>query len=929
MKKLILSIIVTLASLNISSQNWMPLNTGLAQPTVSFQPQMCAFTEYNSKLIVGGQFTSAGGNLTNHIAAWDGSSWSTLGSGVSTSTAAQEPIRALAVFSGSIIAAGILNVNTPMPNIVKWNGSSWSNLASTTPTVSFIGSSVNAFVVYNNKLIAAGSFTSIGGINANNIAQWDGTNWTPLGSGITPFAGPYNSPIMYGVKSLIVYNNELYAGGIFTNAGGISVSNVAKWNGTTWAAVGSGIPACTNTYNYYSGVSSFCIFNNQLYAGNCTNGVATWNGSSWLAVGGGVSSGTINATSVRGMTVYNGKLIAGGYFSSAGSTTAYNIAEWDGANWIYIGGNATNNGLDNSVNALTVYNNSLYAGGDVQNAHGASPVVPFNYVAMYTNTNCAITSSVVSYSNVTCFNGNNGSVTISANNGTAPYTYSWSPSGGNSSTANNIGGWVTYTCLITDANLCTKTQTVQVNQPTQLVSAIGAFTNTSCSQNNGSAVMLLNGGTTPYSYSWTPSAQTTSVMVNVGAGNYTCNVTDANGCLTSSSVTISQNTFSVSSSQNNVSCYGNNNGAAQVSASPSGNCYAYNWVPYGGTNSATGNILSAGNYSCIITNTCTNCSITQTFSITQPQSITSVGSSTNVSCFGGSNGAATCATPSTSAPFYLYSWSPSGGTGSTANNLIAGTYTCAVTIATLGCTETQTVTITQPTSITAIPSQTNVSCFGGLNGSASVLASGGAGNYTYSWSPSGGNSNTATNLSSGTYTCLVKDANNCTKTQFFTITQSTLSTIDNTTNLVAGTLSSNQYNATYQWINCGTGNSNVSGATTQTFAPVINGSYAVIINYNGCTATSSCTTISNVGIEEYQLANQVPVSPNPSTSQFNFSGLVGENNIHITDITGRVLFTEKTFTENHTIKLDAAQGIYFYKITDKQNRVQQGKLLVQ
>ncbi len=84
-----------------------------------------------------------------------------------------------------------------------------------------------------------------------------------------------------------------------------------------------------------------------------------------------------------------------------------------------------------------------------------------------------------------------------------------------------------------------------------------------------------------------------------------------------------------------------------------------------------------------------------------------------------------------------------------------------------------------------------------------------------------------------------------------------------------------------------------------------------------------------IGINEIAtLQNQVSVFPNPSTSQFNFNGLVGENIIQITDITGRIFISEKTYTENHTLKLEAAQGIYFYKITDKQNRIQQGKLIL-
>jgi hypothetical protein len=96
-------------------------------------------------------------------------------------------------------------------------------------------------------------------------------------------------------------------------------------------------------------------------------------------------------------------------------------------------------------------------------------------------------------------------------------------------------------------------------------------------------------------------------------------------------------------------------------------------------------------------------------------------------------------------------------------------------------------------------------------------------------------------------------------------------------------------------------------------------STAFFAKYSGC---------SSVGIEEYKLHNQVSISPNPSTSQFYFNGLVGKNTIQITDITGRVLFTENTTTENYTLKLDAAQGVYFYKISDKQNRIQQGKLII-
>lgn len=91
--------------------------------------------------------------------------------------------------------------------------------------------------------------------------------------------------------------------------------------------------------------------------------------------------------------------------------------------------------------------------------------------------------------------------------------------------------------------------------------------------------------------------------------------------------------------------------------------------------------------------------------------------------------------------------------------------------------------------------------------------------------------------------------------------------------------------------------------------------------YTGCSSA--------VGIEEYNKQNLISVSPNPSTDKFNFNGLVGENTIQIMDITGRVLLTEKTSSENQSINLNASQGMYFYKVSDKQNRVQQGKLILE
>jgi len=120
-------------------------------------------------LYVGGRFTQAGGNTANFIAKWNGSAWSSFGTGI----------------------------NIGMNN------------------------SVEGFAVIGTDLYASGSFTTAEGVSANSIAKWDGTNWSPLGSGMND-----------GVWRLAVIGNDLYAGGIFTTAGGVSANYVAKWGCT-------------------------------------------------------------------------------------------------------------------------------------------------------------------------------------------------------------------------------------------------------------------------------------------------------------------------------------------------------------------------------------------------------------------------------------------------------------------------------------------------------------------------------------------------------------------------------------------------------------------------------------------------------------------------------------------------------------------------
>jgi hypothetical protein len=176
----------------------------------------------------------------------------------------------------------------------------------------------------------------------NNIARWNGTGWSTLGTGITTTSGNPN------VFALGVHNDgsgsALYAGGSFNTAGGVSVNNIAKWNGTSWSALGSG----TN-----SQVRALHSFGGALYAGGwfttaggiSVNKIAKWSSGAWSALAEGVSTGEFPA--VHALNSYDGYLIVGGVFGTAGTTSAQNIARWSGTSWSAMG-----NGMNGPVVSL-------------------------------------------------------------------------------------------------------------------------------------------------------------------------------------------------------------------------------------------------------------------------------------------------------------------------------------------------------------------------------------------------------------------------------------------------------------------------------------------------------------------------------------------------------------------------------------------------
>ncbi len=454
-----------------------------------------------------------------------------------------------------------------------------------------------------------------------------------------------------------------------------------------------------------------------------------------------------------------------------------------------------------------------------------------------------VTATISATTDVSCNGLSDGSATVTAGGGTPGYTYNWTPSGGTNATASNLSA-NTYTVTVTDANGCTVTTSVTITQP-PVLTATTSFTQATCNLANGTATVNSVGGTNPYTYLWSPGGNTNSTATGLLAGNYTVVVTDNHGCTTTATVTVTQPSVvaATMTGSTGVSCFGGADGTATVSAAGGSLPYTYLWNPGGNTN-ATATGLSAGNYTVTVTDN-NGCISTATVTITQPTLLTAtISASTNVLCNGGNNGSATV-TAGGGTPGYTYLWAPPGGTNATQGGLTAGTYTVTITDAN-GCTASTTVTITEPPVLTAnITATTNVSCFGGSNGSSTVTVAGGTTPYTYLWTPAGGINPTGTGLTAGSYTVTVTDNNGCIATAGVTITQPPVLTasITASTNVlcnggsngtatvtaVGGTLP-----YTYLW--------NPSGGNGATGTGMAAGYYVVTVtDNNGCTATASVT----------------------------------------------------------------------------------------
>lgn len=289
----------------------------------------------------------------------------------------------------------------------------------------------------------------------------------------------------------------------------------------------------------------------------------------------------------------------------------------------------------------------------------------------------------------------------------------------------------------------------------------------------GSATAIGIGGTSPYTYSWSPSGGTTALATGLAVGTHTVIVSDANGCPYTDSIVLNAPADSISTSvdtSTNVGCNGGADGTATMMTSGGLLPYTYLWSPSGQTTStATG--LSANTYT-VTARDNNNCASVRTIVISEPTVLTgSIGAFTNVTCNGNANGTISTNVSGGTSP-YSHSWS-NGMTTQNVTGLAPGTYRDTIRDS-KGCVVIVSQAITEPGGAVGIPasslSSTNVQCFGGSDGTASVLPSGGTLPYTITWSNSD-IGNAADSLSAGVYTVTIIDGNTCSFDTTVTITE--------------------------------------------------------------------------------------------------------------------------------------------------------------
>ena len=583
------------------------------------------------------------------------------------------------------------------------------------------------------------------------------------------------------------------------------------------------------------------------------------------------------------------------YFSGTGS----------GVTFTFDDSNYSDNGGNLSFDIYYLDGGVLWSNGDTASCITVSPTITTTYSVAVSDGIGTCTDSVTisvsnlsvaaSGTNVTCNGSVDGTVTAAITGGQSPYLYIWStgdtiPSTLNTNTISNLNGG-TYVVEITDALGCTDIDSVVVDEA-PAISDTAVATNVSCfGGSDGSINLTVTGGVPPYTYLWVPGSDTTEDISGLTSNVYSYIVLDAYNCVRSGNILVDQPLpLQLSAGITDVTCYGMADGSIDLTVTGGSGPYVYSWSNGISTEDLTS--LSAGTYVILVTDS-NGCQDSLSASVNESVSLVLSIASTNVTCNGAGDGTAT-ATATGGQPPYAYSWN-TGESTSNLDSVGGGTYTVIATDS-MGCTATDSVVVDEAPAISDTAVATNVSCFGGSDGSIDLTVTGGALPYTFLWAPGTDTTEDLSGLPFGVYTYVVIDANLCPIVgNVFVDQPMPLTILQNTTDVTCNGGSDGSITLT---IMGGTPPCNVfwsNGDTGTSISNLIAGVYiATITDLNGCTVTDSIviseptalvlsTAVSGVSCND-GTDGSIDLTVSGGTTPYGYSWSNGENTEDISNL---------------------------------------------
>lgn len=910
--KNLLFLFISLTTLYSYSQTWEDVGGGTNNSS-------------HGMLVWNGQLVNLGSynNPCQRVSTWDGTSWQCLGGGVGIVA------RAGCVWDGKLVVIGDFWNNfqpcVGCNGVAVWDGTSWSALDDG------FNNDVLTCTVWNGDLIIGGDFTQTNGVPCSRVVRWDVSSSTFISMGAP-------SDFTNDVRCMVEYDGDLWVGGDFNNVGGCSpCDGLVKWDvaSSTWTGGNSGVDLVggvnesvrvlyvnPNDGNLYMGGEFPELHDGDAASENFDmSGIAMYDGSNWFPLGTGLNE------YCRAIHEYNGNVIAGGYFTSAGGVPANKIAKWNPttSTWSAMGQGFDGVGVDEYVKSATVWNGIFFAGGAYTQAEGG----PMNYIAQWYEP--VINPPVASITNSTSSGCEGICVNFSDNSTNSPTSWTWAFPGGSStsSSSQNPGsicfasaGTFTVELEACNANGC-NTTTIDITVGT--IPTLSVNDETIC--NGNSATLTATPSVSGGSFNWISGSETTDniVVSPTSLTSYSVEYT-LNGCTStqeSGTVTVTP-TPSVNITGANTIC---DNESITLTATPSLSGGSYSWTPNNETTSSiTDSPNNSTNYGVIYTlNGCSSpaasvmINVNPTYNLTESETICE-GATINYP-----DGSSAVISGNTS---HINSMSTLLGCDSiiTTNVLMSPNYNltenetiCEGAIINYPDGNSEVINgntshISNMSSILGCDSiiTTNVTMGLNYNLTEDVTQCSGS-NYTY---PDG---STSTDINtSESHVSNLQSINGCDSiiTTNITINPTPINTVSETNNI----LTSNQNGGNYQWINCDEGNANIPNETNQSYTPINNGNYAVEINLNGCSSTSECINISTIGINDLN-DNIFSIYPNPAKNTIVITSSLSLNNLSysIYDSQGRLVHSGLFKNNGQIVISDLTPGSYILRVNNTTN----------